>query len=197
MSGGYSDYWHGESKIREKRFLLTVEIESSQLHLRHSMSRVVKTGHCTKYLYFIWLETVQPVRSWELQARTRFFHRVSNELFWISAKVSQFGDMYQNHLIIAPFIPSMLHWNHIKRRQRRRFLLPSWHGHGCRKDSFQGGGSRGFSQKLFQGGQKRWNLFFTCQRWKNNLFLPKLSKSKGKRSPPQPPFRSPWPWAFT
>jgi len=86
MSGGYSDYWHGNSKISEKRILLTVEIESSQLLLRHSMSRVVKTGHCTKYLWFIWPETVQPVRNWELQAMTRLFRRVSNELFWVSAK---------------------------------------------------------------------------------------------------------------
>jgi len=50
VSGGYSYYSHGESKISEKRILLIVEIESSQLQLRHSMSRVVKTGHCTKYL---------------------------------------------------------------------------------------------------------------------------------------------------
>jgi len=51
MSGGYSDYGHGESqKISEKRILLTVEIVSSELLPRHSMSRVVKTGHCTKYL---------------------------------------------------------------------------------------------------------------------------------------------------
>ena len=84
--GGYSDYWHGESKISEKRILLTVEIESSQLQLKHSMSRVVMTGHCTKYLWPIWLETVQLVRSWELQAITRLFRRVSNELFWVNAK---------------------------------------------------------------------------------------------------------------
>jgi len=40
----------GESQISEKRIILTVEIESSQLLLRHSMSRLVKTGHCTKYV---------------------------------------------------------------------------------------------------------------------------------------------------
>ena len=40
-------------------------------------------------------------------------------------KISQFGDMHHDFLVISPFIPSMLHWNHIKRRQRR-FSLPSW-----------------------------------------------------------------------
>ena len=190
MSGGYSDYWHGESKIREKRFLLTVEIESSQLHLRHSMSRVVKTGHCTKYLYFIWMETVQPVRNWELQARTRLFHRVSNELFWVSAKVSQFGDMYQDHLIIAPFIPSMLHWNHIKHRQRRRFLLPSWHGHGCGKDFFHGGGTRGFSQKLFQGAPKEVKFGFYLSKMKKQPIFAKNFKIQREAKPPPYPLPS-------
>jgi len=41
--------------------------------------------------------------------------------------------------------------------------------HGRRKDFFQGG-SRGFPQIIFQGGQKWWNLFFTPRNWKNNLF---------------------------
>ena len=44
---------------------------------------------------------MQPVHNWELQAMTRLFHRVSNELFWVSAKISQFGDMYHDFLIIA------------------------------------------------------------------------------------------------
>jgi len=35
---------------------------------------------------------------------------------------------------------------------------------------FPGGASRGFSQKVFQWGQKWWNLFFTPRNRKNNLF---------------------------
>ena len=48
---------------------------------------------------------------------------------------------------------------------------------------FSRGGSRGFSQIFFQGGQKCWNLFFTPINWRNNLFLLIISKSRGAKAP--------------
>ena len=48
---------------------------------------------------------------------------------------------------------------------------------------FSRGGSRGFSQIFFQGGQNCWNFFFTPINWRNNLFLLIISKSRGAKAP--------------
>jgi len=65
-------------------------------------------------------------------------------------------------------------------------------GLGVGRDFFQGGGSRGFSQKFFQGGPKVVKFVFYPSKLKNNLFLPIISKSRGWARPPLPTPMKAW-----
>jgi len=55
--------------------------------------------------------------------------------------------------------------------------------HGRRKDFFQGGGSRGFSQNIFQGGPKVVEFVFYPSKLKKQPFFANF-KIQGGQSPP-------------
>jgi len=59
--------------------------------------------------------------------------------------------------------------------------------HGRRKDFFQGGASRGFSQNFFQGGPKIVKFCFYPSKLKKQPFLLIISKSREALAPLTPP----------
>ena len=67
-----------------------------------------------------------------------------------------------------------------------KFIYSTYESHGRRKDFFQGGVSRGFSQSFFQWGGKSGEIWFLPVEIEKQHFFHIISTSRVGQGPPLP-----------